>query len=142
MNYPIAIAFGLICLTVLAHLFGGIRESLLVRPPASTSENSNSVFHEKVERHWIQLMCAFQLVSIDLIAVAIVLYLLAFTAFLQPASLIAIGMAVFFLCWGVVWLVQIACLKRTSKDYVLLPQWVLWFLCSGLMLMGAQTLKL
>jgi len=140
MNYPIAIAFGLICLTVLAHLFGGIRESLLVRPSANASENVGRALHEKVERHWVQLMCAFQLVSVDLVAVAVVLYLLAFTALLQPASQIAFGMAVFFLSWGIAWLLQLACLRRPRKDYALLPQWGLWFICAGLMLLGAQNL--
>ncbi len=140
MNYPIAFVFGLICLAVLAHLFGGIKESLSVRPKNSALEQAENSSFEQVYRSWVQLMCAFQLVSIDLIAVAVVLYLLAFTGFLHPASQIALGMAVVFAGWGIVWFVQLACLKRAKKDYAKLGQWALWFVCSGLMVWGAQSL--
>ena len=140
MNYPIAIAFGLICLAVLAHLFGGIRESLTVRPSNNSLKQESNLSYERIERNWVQLMCAFQLVSIDLVAVAVVLYLLAFTSYLHPAPQIAVGMAVFFAGWGSVWLVQLLSLKRAKKDYVLLGQWVLWFICSGLLIWGARIL--
>lgn len=140
MNNPIALAFGLICLAVLAHILGGIRESLAVRPKKMSGEQAKNMSFGRIERNWVQLMCAFQLVSIDLIAVAVVLYLLAFTSYLQPASQIAFGMAVFFAAWGIVWLVQLASLKRAKRDYALLGQWVLWFVCSGLLTWGARTL--
>lgn len=140
MNYPITVVFGLICLAILAHLTGGILESLTVRPSNNTQQKLDEGSFAKLERNWVQLMCAFQLVSIDLVAIALVLYLLAFTNYLQPTESIAFGMAIFFALWGVVWLVQIACLKRPKKDYLILSHWVFWFVCSGLMFWGAKTL--
>jgi len=140
MNYPIAFVFGLICLVILAHLFGGIRESLTVRPSKNALEHMDGLSFKRIERNWVQLMCAFQLVSIDLIAVAVVLYLLAFTGYLHPAQQIAFGMAILFIGWGLAWLVQLASLKREKRDYFLLGQWVLWFICSGLLVWGARTL--
>jgi len=140
MNQPIAFAFGLMCLVILAHLFGGIRDSLAVRPANHSLEKQNNSSFERIDRNWVQLMCAFQLVSVDLIAVAVVLYLLAFTSYFQPAAQIAVAMAIFFAAWGVAWLVQLESLKRAKRDYALLGQWVLWFVCSGLLKWGAQTL--
>jgi len=140
MNYPIAISFGLVCLATLAHLLGGIRESLSVRPTVNGRESSDKAAFYRIERSWVQLMCAFQLVSIDLIAVAIVLYLLAFTNYFLQAQQIAFGMAAVFAAWGIVWFVQLVSLKRTKTDYLILGQWFLWFICSGLLLLGAKTL--
>ena len=91
-----------------------------------------------VVRNWVQLMCAFQLVSVDLLAVAVVLYLLAFTQYLSPTQGIALGMAVLFALWGISWLLQLAFLRRPRKDYLFLGHWVFWFVCSGLMAWGAS----
>jgi len=140
MNYPIAIAFGFICLAIVAHLIGGIKQSLTVRPSLGMQESTGNVSPEQVERNWVQLMCAFQMVSIDLLAVAGVLYLLAFTEFFPASKTIAVAMSVFFALWAIAWLVQLASLKRQKKDYWLLGQWILWFVCSGLMYWGAQTI--
>jgi len=140
MNYPIAFTFGLICLVILAHLFGGIRESLTVRPSVSLYGSSDKASFYLIERSWVQLMCAFQLVSVDLVVIAVVLYLLAFTNYFHQAEHIAFGMAMLFAAWGIVWLVQLFSLRRVKTEYLKLGQWVLWFVSSGLMLWGAKTL--
>ena len=137
INYPIAAALVLVCLAFAAHLTGGVIESLSVRPSNSGSEDPS---FPKIERNWVQLMCAFQLVSVDLIAVAVVLYFLAFTSVLIPAGSIAVGVSLLFLFWGLAWLLQLRSLKRPSRDYLLLGHWSLWFLCSGLTYWGAQAL--
>lgn len=140
MNYPIAVAFAFICFAVLAHMTGGIKESLSVRPARLADGSMGSVSQQKVERNWVQMMCAFQLVSVDLIAIAGVLYLLAFTDHLQPSRFIAIAMAVVFAFWGIAWLLQLMSLKRPRQDYFILGHWVFWFACSGLLVWGARTL--
>ena len=137
INYPIAAALVLFCLAFLAHMTSGLMESLSVRP--SNNDSDDASFH-KIERNWVQLMCAFQLVSVDLIAVAVVLYFLAFTSVLMPAKSIAVGMSLLFLLWGVAWLLQLRMLKRPSRDYLLLGHWSFWFLCSGLTYWGSQAL--
>jgi len=137
MNYPIVTAFGLICLAFIAHMTGGLKDSLSVRPLVNTKATPADESSAKLERNWVQLMCAFQLVSVDLLAVATVLYLLAFTQQLAPASGIALGMATLFALWGIAWLLQIGFLRRPSRDYLFLGHWMFWFLCSGLMIWGA-----
>ena len=42
--------------------------------------------------------------------------------------------------WGVVWLVQLKAAGCGGKNYYLLGQWIMFFLCSGLMVWGAQAL--
>ncbi len=45
-------------------------------------------------------MCAFQLVTIDLLALSGVLYLLAFTNALAPKQSIAFALVAIYLLWG------------------------------------------
>lgn len=93
-----------------------------------------------LDRNWVQVMCAFQLISIDLLALAGVLYLLAFTELLAPRQSIGFALAALFFLWGFVWLVQLGVLKRKPKDYLLLGHWSVWFLCSGLVFWGSLSL--
>jgi len=119
---------------------GGLMESLSVKPTKPTTSDIGISEFTKIERSWTQLMCAFQLVSVDLVAIALVLYLLAFTDFFVSGQAIAIGLSVLFALWGVSWLLQLTFLKRPTKDYMLLGHWLFWFLCSGLTYWGAQSL--
>jgi hypothetical protein len=91
-------------------------------------------------RNWVQAMCAFQLVSVDLLAVSFALYLLAFTEQLSPARPIAWGLAGLYLFWALSWLAQLLALRRKPIDYLLLGHWSFWCLCSGLVLWGSFSL--
>lgn len=137
MNAPIAIAFGLICLALLAHLSGGLKESLTVRPANANPDAPDYAQMVGTQRNWVQLMCAFQLLSVDLGVIAVLLYLLAFTTVLAPIPGAAWGMAVWFAAWGIAWFLQIAFLGRPKKDYLFLGHWGFWFVCSGLLIWGA-----
>ena len=140
INYPITAALALIVLAFFAHITVGLIESFSVRPARNGGASKADPDFAKIERNWVQLMCAFQLVSVDLAVVALILYLLAFTDYLMPAQSIAVGMSVLFVLWGISWLLQLSFLKRPSRDYLFLGQWSFWFLCSGLTYWGAQAL--
>jgi len=140
INYPITAALALILLAFFAHITGGLIESLSVRPARNGGASNSASDYDRIERNWVQLICAFQLVSVDLAAVAIVLYLLAFTDYLMPAQSIAVGMSLLFVLWGISWLLQLSFLKRPARDYLFLGHWSFWFLCSGLTYWGAQAL--
>ena len=139
-NYPIASALVLTLLAFAAHMFGGIRESLSIKPSKVASGSSSPDNLEVLDRSWVQVMCAFQLVSVDLLALSFLLYLLAFTDTLSPERPIAVGLAVLYLLWGVSWLVQLFALKRKPKDYLFLGHWSFWFLCAGLVYWGSLSL--
>lgn len=141
MNYPITIVLVIMLVGFIAHMTGGVIQSLSVKPSkvASGSEAGDKSL-EELDRNWVQSMCAFQLVSVDLLAVAGVLYLLAFTDALVPRQMIGFAVAGLFLLWGIAWLVQLASLKRKPKDYFRLGHWIVWFVCAGLVYWGSLSL--
>jgi hypothetical protein len=139
MNYQIAIAGFITLIAFFAHTFVGIRQALTTAP-ARLTEKGNVVNFEVVERNWVQSICAFQMVTIDLLALSVLLFLLAFTDILGSKELLALGLAAFYLLWGIIWLLQLLFLKRRAKDFLLLSQWLFWFVCAGLMYWGAQSL--
>jgi hypothetical protein len=140
LNYPIAIVSGLTLLAFIAHVTGGLKQSLSIAPTKISGNHINRDALDILDRNWVQLMCAFQLVSIDLLALSGVLYLLAFTNTLAPKQSIAFGLAAIYFLWGCVWLIQLFALGRKPKDYLFLGHWTFWFLCSGLIYWGALSL--
>ncbi|WP_256619254.1 hypothetical protein [Rothia dentocariosa] len=103
----------------------------MVRVPAN---------HTELSRHWTQAMCAFQLVSIDLLLITIVTFLLAFTDLLPAKREIGLFIAAYLGAWGFVWLVQLAAVKVERRTYYMLGQWMLFFLCAALMVWGSLAL--
>jgi hypothetical protein len=140
MNYPIATTLGLTLLALAAHLTGGTRALLSIRPSKVAAGRSTSGDLGGLDRNWVLALCAFQLVTVDALALSFLLYLLAFTETLSPARNVATGLAVFYLLWGVSWLIQLLALKRKPKDYLRLGHWSFWFLCSGLVYWGSLSL--
>jgi hypothetical protein len=141
MNYPLTIVIVIMLVAFVAHMTGGLIQSLTVEPSKVSGGNAAANGEiEEIDRNWVQSMCAFQLVSVDLLVVAGVLYLLAFTDVLAPRQMIGFGVAALFLFWGIAWLVQLAALKRKPKDYLYLGHWTVWFLCAGLVYWGSLSL--
>lgn len=131
MNIPFLAAALLLTVAFLAHLLVGTRETQSLSP----AEEKQT---EQKRRNWIQALCAFQLVSVDLLLLAIAAYLLAATQILEARREIACFMAAHLGTWGVAWLVQLKAVGAGSKNYYLLGQWILFFLCAALMAWGAQ----
>ncbi len=140
MNYPITIAASLTLLAFAAHVTGGLRQTLSIAPPKFAGSHIERRELDILDRNWVQVMCAFQLISVDLLVLAGVLYLLAFTDTLSPKQPIALALAAIYFLWGCVWLLQLFALKRAPKDYLYLCHWAFWFLCSGLIFWGAQSM--
>ena len=140
MNYPIAIAGSLTLLAFVAHITGGIKQSLSIAPSKVAGSHIEGGALETLDRNWVQAMCAFQLVTVDLLALSGVLFLLAFTNTLAPQQAIAFALSAIYFLWGCSWLIQLLALKRKPKDYLFLGHWGFWFLCSGLIFWGAQSL--
>jgi len=139
MNYQLATVAAITALAFFAHVFVGIRQSLCADPAKLTDKNKTEKF-ETVELHWVQLMCAFQLVSVDLLALSVLLFLLAFTDVFIQKQLIGFSLSALYFLWGCSWLVQLFALKRQAKDYLLLGQWIFWFGCSALLYWGSLSL--
>lgn len=139
MNYQIAIAGAITLLAFFAHTFVGIREALTTAPSKLAEKESVANFQE-VERNWVQSICAFQMVTVDLLVLSALLFLLAFTDIIGQKQLVGFSLSAFYFLWGSAWLLQLAIFKRQTKDYLLLSQWLFWFVCAGLIFWGAQSL--
>jgi len=63
LNYPIAVVGGLTLLAFVAHVMGGIRQSLSIEPSKVADRQKDHAGLEVLERNWVQSMCAFQLVA-------------------------------------------------------------------------------
>ena len=126
MNYQLAIVGGLTALALFAHLFGGLRQLLSVEPAKLTDKAKLANF-ETLERNWVLSMCAFQLVTVDLLALSTLLFFLAFTDVFAQKQLMGFALAAFYFLWGCAWLGQLFTLRRKAIDYLLLGQWVFWF---------------
>lgn len=138
MNYPILIAGVLIFLAFLAHLFIGSRGALRARPAAQSA--SDKAKADEIERHWVQSLCVFQMVSVDLALLAVLLLVMGATDRIPHRSTIAMIAAGVVSLWGVAWLLQLLALRRPVSDYFKLPQWILLFVCAGLLWWGTNLL--
>ena len=139
MNYQLAIVGGLTVLALFAHLFGGIRQMLSVEPAKLTDKAKFANF-EVLDRNWVLSMCAFQLVTIDLLALSALLFFLAFTDVFLQKQLMGFALAGFYFLWGCAGLVQLFTLRRKAMDYLVLGQWVFWFGSSALIYWGSLSL--
>lgn len=141
MNFPIAVVSVLMLLALRAHTVVGAREAKSVRPALiMPNESTTASSFERLERNWVQSLCAFQLVTVDLLVLTGLSFLLAFTEIISPKRPIALALAGYYLLWGIAWLIQLAVLKSPRKNFFLLGHWVLWFLCAVLVYWGAQSL--
>ena len=139
MNYQIALVGGLTVLALFAHLFGGIRQSLSIEP-AKIADKEKLENHEILDRNWVQSMCAFQLVTVDLLVLSVLLFILAFTDIFIQKQIVGFALSAFYFLWGCSWLAQLFILRRKAMDYLLLGHWVFWFGCSALIFWGSLSL--
>lgn len=114
MNIPFAAAALLLAVAFFAHLFVGTRETLSQKPD---EENTT----QQGMRNWMQAVCAFQLVSIDLLLLAAAACLLAFTRIFDGMEAAAARFfAVYLGLWCTVWLIQLKMAGARGEDDFLL----------------------
>ena len=138
MSIPILIAAVIVFIAFVAHTIVGNREALTTRP--SVPDDVASSNFATVERNWVQSLCAFQMVTVDLLVLSLLLFALGATDFVPAKREVALAASFFFGLWGAAWLIQLLVLRRSLRDYLLLSQWLFWFVCSGLLYWGAQGL--
>lgn len=120
----------------LAHLFVGTKESLSISPAKLTHLPEQTAL-PTLEKNWLQTMCAFQMISVDLLTVSILLFVMALTDIIPFERPIILALSAVYLLWGFAWMLQLVLLKANGKIYLSLGQWILWLLCSGLLYWGA-----
>jgi len=121
----------------LVHSSWGTAESLSTSPARLNFAPSSST-----QTRWTQLMCAFQLLSVDLAASVALAFILAFTSWLTPKPLLAYMLSGWNAMRALAWLLQMLALRRPARDYLRLPQWIFFSVCALLCYFGARQLTL
>ncbi len=134
MNIPVLIVACLSLLALTAHTIGGTKESAELRP--SKGIEGDKTLEGKLIYYWKQSMCGFQMLTIDLLLVTVTLFVIALTELIPFEYELTLFLSVVFFLWGLVWLIQLLWLKSKIKTYLVLGQWILWFICSGLLYWG------
>ena len=124
MDILVLIAAGITSLAVIAHVIVGTRETASLEPP--TQDDARRA-------HWVQAMSAFQMLSVDLLAVAGLLIWIG-VADVPGEAALRFGLSLLFAAWGAVWLFQMLALGHRSVSIWKLPHWAVWFLCAALLL--------
>lgn len=130
MNTPILVANILTLLAFFVHTFMGDRELKLIQP--NPEEDKNCVKQEK----WTMVRCGWHWISFDLLFATVGLSIINFTDHFENEELLLQILALYFLGYGVVWLIGLAISKRFPKSYLKLGQWILLWAISGLVYLG------
>ena len=128
MNIPVLIVAFATLLALIAHIIGGTAETASIKPELS---------EPKKVRSWKQAMCAFQMLTIDLGVVVVFLFVIGLTDIISFERELILFLSALYFLWGVVWLIQLLWLKSQAKTYLILPQWLFWFVCSGILYYGS-----
>lgn len=128
MNIPVLIVASFTLLAVIAHVFGGTKDSASIIPP-----KNNSI----LMRNWKQSMCAFQMLAVDLLLVCVLLFVISLSNLISFEYELTLFLSLLYLMWGIVWLLQLFWIKSNVKTFFILPQWIFWFVGSALLYYGA-----
>lgn len=130
MKIPILIANILTLLAFIVHTFMGDKELKIIEPKI----DKDYLKREK----WTMARSGWHWISFDLLFTTIGLGLINFTDYLENEKLLLRILTVYFLGYGIVWLIAIAISKKFPKNYLKLGQWILLWLISGLIFIGTN----
>lgn len=130
MNTSLLIANVLTLLAFFIHTFMGDRELKIIEPDSENDEK-----YLKQEK-WTMARSGWHWISIDLLFATIGLGIINFTDFLESERLLLQILAIYFLGYGIVWLIGIGISRSFPKNYLKLGQWILLWLISGLIFLG------
>lgn len=132
MSIPILIANILTLMAFAIHTFLGDKE-LKILEPNDEAEGK----HLKREK-WTMARSGWHWISLDLLFATIGLGLINFTDFFQNEKLLLQILAIYFLGYGIAWIIGIAISKKFPKNFLKLGQWILLWLISGLIFWGLK----
>lgn len=128
MNIILIIANALVFFTFLIHTFGGDLEYQKIQPKPE-SPTRFRVF-------WTMGRGAFHIVSIDFLFASIGLALINFTNYFSDTKLLLDLLAIYFLGYGVAFLITLTISKKFSNIYLKMWQWLLMLVIAGLIYWG------
>ena len=129
MNIVLISANVLVLFTFIIHTFGGDREYQKIEP----QDNSPKRFRI----FWTMGRGAFHIVSIDFLFAFIGLTLLNFTTYFTEPKLLLNLLALYFLGYGIAFLLALIISKKFPNIFVKMWQWLLMFANAGLIYLGS-----
>lgn len=128
MNAILIIANVLVLFTFIIHTFGGDREYQKIEPEPG-SPNRFRIF-------WTMGRGAFHIVSIDFLFATIGLALINFAECITETTLLLNLLSLYFLGYGIAFLITLIISKKFSNIYFKMWQWLLMLANSGLIYWG------
>ncbi|MEO0472819.1 MAG: hypothetical protein AAF206_24600 [Bacteroidota bacterium] len=124
MNLPLIAANVLTILAFFVHVFAGDKEVRTIEPREQTQGKPREV--------WTLLRCSFHWLSIDLLFAAILMSLINLSLITEHQDIYLKLLWIYFLSYGVIWLLTIRISRSFPKNYLLLGQWMLVIVIGGL----------
>lgn len=128
MNIPVLVVAVIMAVALVGHISIGTKETAALEPRGASG---------KPMANWVQTMSAFQMLSVDLALLVGLLLTLGIWDVIPNERVFVLGLAAYFAVQGALWLGHILWLKREGATLRSLPHWAVWFLCAGLLLLGA-----
>ncbi|MGB5554954.1 MAG: hypothetical protein WBM83_09880 [Flavobacteriaceae bacterium] len=129
MNTTLLIANALVFLTFIAHTFGGDKEYRNFEPTEVDT---------KKMQNWLMGRGAFHIVSIDFLFASIGLALITFTDYFKDPKLLLNILSIYFLGYGLAFLITLIISKKFPNSFFKLGQWLLLILIAGMIYLGNQ----
>jgi len=130
MNLQILIASVLTFLAFVLHTFQGDKELKIIEP----DDNTDVAFIKREK--WTMARCGWHWISFDLLLATIGLMMINFTDYFENEKTLLQILSIYFLGYGISWLIGIAISKEFPNNYVKLGQWILCWIISGLLFWG------
>lgn len=128
MNTILIIANVLALFTFIVHTFAGDREYQKIEPESDSAD--------RFRIFWTMGRGAFHIVSIDFLFATIGLALINFTDYFEETKLLLDLLALYFVGYGIAFLVTLIISKKFSNSYFKMWQWLLMFANAGLIYWG------
>lgn len=130
MNTILIVANVLVLLTFIIHTFGGDREYKQIEPRPDSLV--------KLQEFWTMGRGAFHILSVDFLFASIGLTFINFTNYFNDTKLLLNLFALYFLGYGIAFLVVLLISKKFNNIYLKLWQWLLMFIIAALIYWGNQ----
>jgi len=130
MSTYILVANILTLIAFFLHTFQGDKELRMIEPVSA--EDPKYLLQEK----WTMARSGWHWISFDLLFATIGLAIINFTELLDCENLLLKILSLYFLGYGIFWLIGIVISQSFPKSYLKLGQWILLWIISVLLYLG------
>jgi len=133
MSIQLLIANVLAFAAFLIHTLIGDREIHMLEPSRKMDQES------PVREKWTMARSGWHWVSVDLLFASILMFLINFSSLLKSEKQLLHILTIYFMSYGIVWLLTITISKAFPRNYLRLGQWILLWIIGGLIFWASFT---